>query len=107
MNSGGLITLRRFYDEKLNEKKNVLKMSEVVAKIVANMSACQSLHNDLIDSGRDVILLPTPCDILCGTGSFKDFEVGTETFLAVLSWGDFLYTGNKIFNFCPPRIVHS
>ena len=50
--NGGLKTLQRFYEEKVREGKNSLnKVSQIIAKIIANLCIHGALHNDVIDSG--------------------------------------------------------
>ena len=50
--NGGLKTLQRFYEEKVKEgKKSLIKVSQIIAKIIANLCVHESLHNDVVDSG--------------------------------------------------------
>ena len=54
--NGGLKTLQRFYEEKVKKegKKSLIKVSQIIAKIIANLCVHELLHNDVIDSGMQV-----------------------------------------------------
>ena len=49
---GGLRTLQRLYQEKLREgRRSLNKVSQIIAKIIANLCVHEALHSHVIDSG--------------------------------------------------------